>query len=1152
MKKLTTAILLLAFSISSKAGDTTWVQTFTFDSLWTRDAKFFFPTAGQSYRKILMYTTLKCYPSVSGDNNYPCGEWDGVSYHSVYDHRGVLDSTIQTGKLFSVNGQYPDSVRYTVVPQYDRYQSYQHFKVITSTNALNTFQSGSGNVAQAAALPLAGSTGHAQFIWNAADLTAAGLTAGPVTGIRLQCSGSSGTIERLKIRMRHVYTDSFQTDAFIPDTLTTVFFYRKAITAAGWQDFQFTQPFVWNGTDAVLIDFSFDNPGPQTDNPLLGTNTTWPAGISVSGSSYCTGNTGKGVGFIQLGKALNLFSGTQPRTYEIWALVDTAGTLWASGGTWQNYGNYSLRATGGNQWNLTTWGSSSPVFATPNPQKVWKHYAVTYDGTTIRVYQNGVSAAQANATINTTLTADFRLGGWHENGGDLLGRISHLRIWNKALDAATIRAWLGKDVTPAHPDYAFLKGDYPLNEGSSAFVTDRSPLHQPPGAFQYDFWWQQVKAGELYYNAQRLHWRPNIIFERGDYVSHTDSVLITDTVQQAATILDMYDNADALHIIDDSSAVHPAIRTGRKVIWDGPWSYTYRNGTRVDSIAVTRDSLLYNRTKTWYSNTVAYEIGRAITPYGINLDMGNGRTWVYDVTDYYPILQDTVHFSSGTTQELQDVRFAFIKGDPPAVVTHIGQPWFKGSPSLKYAGLADNSIIQPAQITLQPGTDRLLFRARLTGHGAETSNPGGAWPHCCEFWENTHYLYAGSRQITSWHIFRECGYNPLYPQGGTWTTPREGWCPGDVVPEKIIYVDLSQYATGRTISLDYGISPVPAGNPAMGNGGYVTSLQAIEYAAPGRHNDAELYDIISPADQFYTSRVNPVCNNPVIVLRNAGSNVLTAAVIRYSVSGGAPETYTWKGSLRFLETDTVALPLSGPAFWGGDQRHIFTAIVTGANSTADEYAGNDTIAAHYNIPDNYNMDKIVIAFKTNSTPADNVLTVRNFAGDTIFIRANTTANQLYTDTLQLPVGSYYLTLTDEGQDGLSFWANPGQGRGYLQLRSSRSPASLKSFNPDFGAEIYYPFTMGFPLQADNITAERSIAVYPNPNNGAFYLRIEGYTGRVSLTLTNVLGQQVMSDAVTCNGSVVEKQYNLSLAKGIYLLRSDDGHTTSCSKIIIGN
>jgi len=545
-----------------------------------------------------------------------------------------------------------------------------------------------------------------------------------------------------------------------------------------------------------------------------------------------------------------------------------------------------------------------------------------------------------------------------------------------------------------------------------------------------------------------------------------------------------------------------------------------------------------------------YEIGRAITPYGINLDMGNGRTWIYDVTDYYDLLQDTVDLKSGTQLELQDVRFAFIKGIPPAKVLRINQPWLKGAADFDFGDLAEDRKIQAQNIQLLPQTGMIRVRPSVTGHRFATSNAGGAYPHCCEFWENKHYLYINSRQFAAWTIFRNCGDNPLYPQGGTWTTAREGWCPGDMVHVPMFTVDPAQYAAGGTLNIDYGISPVPSNNPGMAKGGYWISLQVIEYGPPAKQNDAEMYDVLQPSDQFYYSRINPVCNNPKVVLRNTGKKALTSAVIRYGVSGGTEESYTWTGSLGFLEMDTVTLPLSGPGFWAGDGKRVFSARVAGINNAADEYALNDTVRAGYRIPDNYNLERIVVALKTNNSPSQNTLTVKDFDGNTVLSRTGLSANRTYNDTLNLSPGCYYLTLDDEGNDGLSFWANPGQGSGSLQLRNAVSAVPLKTFNPDFGAQVYYPFTIGSPLTAPGMTLAERLLVYPNPSNGSFRVRVEGYTGKVHLEIMNILGQRIITGSLDCYGNTVEQEYSPGLENGVYLIRLDDGREQVLKKVVI--
>ena len=55
------------------------------------------------------------------------------------------------------------------------------------------------------------------------------------------------------------------------------------------------------------------------------------------------------------------------------------------------------------------------------------------------------------------------------------------------------------------------------------------------------------------------------------------------------------------------------------------------------------------------------ELARYITPYGINLTLGpDGWAWVFDVTDYAPLLKDSVELQCGNWQELLDLKFAPI------------------------------------------------------------------------------------------------------------------------------------------------------------------------------------------------------------------------------------------------------------------------------------------------------------------------------------------------------------------------------------------------------------------------------------------------------------------------------------------------------------
>ncbi|WP_118952170.1 LamG-like jellyroll fold domain-containing protein [Taibaiella helva] len=1153
---LAAGIFFLLPSMKVKAQDTTWVQTYTFDSLWTRRAKFHFPTADESYRKILMFFNIKCYPNKSGDGNYACGEWDYIYFNSIYDHRGKLDSTLQNGRYFTIEGRgNVDTLPYSPQPQYDINRYYLYNTVIDNITGGNSFTVGTATTAMPHPFNLAAGNERSQFIWKAGELAAAGLTAGNITGIKLNFQGNSAMLNDLRIRIRQVPVDSFGVTAMTEDTLTKSYHYNSVITAAGWNNFRFNQPFAWNGTSNLLIDFSYNNPAPGTANMLMGNTTPQASGLFSTTGNYSISAFQNMGGNVQFDKALNLSGGNSARTYEVWVRVDSFQTGWgavfSAGSLWSNNKDFSFLTTSpDNNYKFNFWGSNDFTFTGPNLKKVWKHLAVTFGNDTIRVYVNGVLIQQRRKTsINTPATRDFLLGQWGDNGANLLGRLSHLRVWDKVLSQAELQVWIGQDVTPAHPQYAHLKGDYRLNGGAGLDVPDFSAASQPPGHLHGNLWWRPVKPADYYYNAQKLYWRPQIQVEQYTYNAHLDSVLVTDTIYNQPSIVNFYGNPDGDYVINDEDPANPALITGTRYLWTHPYSYRYTNGVLTDSVPNIMDSVYYNRNKRWYSNTVKYEIGRSISPYGIRLDLGGGRTRIYDVTDYYPLLQDTVDLEVGGTQEIQDVKFAFIKGDPPAVVNRINQPWGKGWNQYKYGALAADTALRPLTIPLDANTGQVKFRSYITGHGgAENSGPN--YPNgCCEFMYNDHYYKSNGQVIHPFRIQRsDCGLNPIYPQGGTWVYDREGWCPGDIIVGHDYNV--TENISGSAINLDYAIAPVPAGNPNLGNGVYDVGLQVIEYKTPGRNNDAELYDILKPSDAFALSRINPICHTPQVIIRNAGKNPLTSAVIKYKVSGGMEETLNWTGNLKFLDTAKVDLPISSLAFWNGDQGNRFIARIAGANGGTDEYAGNDEASSAYNIPDILPNDKVVVKFVTNAAPQENTLRIRSSDGNVVLERSGLTANTTYLDTLTLPWGCYTLVLDDAGNDGLKWWANPNQGEGSLSLIDGTNGTELKKFEADFGAQVFYAFTVVFGLSLPEIDLNRDVLVYPNPNSGSFTVQMQGFNGKVDLELSNAVGQKVWSQQVSCMGSMTKVPCTTKLPAGVYLMRMSSGNASAVKKIVV--
>ena len=73
------------------------------------------------------------------------------------------------------------------------------------------------------------------------------------------------------------------------------------------------------------------------------------------------------------------------------------------------------------------------------PLNTWTHVAATYDGTTMRVYRNGILIGSRALTGNLVNTSDpLKFGGnavWSEW---FQGRIDEVRVFNAARSAAEI------------------------------------------------------------------------------------------------------------------------------------------------------------------------------------------------------------------------------------------------------------------------------------------------------------------------------------------------------------------------------------------------------------------------------------------------------------------------------------------------------------------------------------------------------------------------------------------------------------------------------------------------------------------------------------------------------------------------------------------
>lgn len=1128
------AVLLAFFAPTLQAQeDTLRVHTLTFDSITTRRGWWVFPDDSHTYRKVLMHHTLKCSPLTTQDQ-YPCGEWDYLTYSFVHDHTGVLDSLALEHPYFLVGTAAPPMVVRTDAPLFDTWQEEVDVRTNTATISENAYLTGTGDASVTDLFPTAPGPVRAQYLFTAAELVTAGLQAGPIAQLRLpiELSGS-GTIDRLTVRMKSTTATALAT--FDNAGLQTVYDQLPQGLGGTTEHYALVlaEPFDWDGTSNVLIDLASVR-GTAGSAPGLTATAMADHGVLEAGDDgyISVMNDHVAVDPTLMGTISDQITIT-------FRLKGDAATLPANTTILEAYG------TGGQRilnihlpWsdNSVYWDAGNDegydrinrVATTNEMEGQWNHWAFTKNTNTgsMKIYLNGVQWHSGTAKTKVMDgIVKFRIASGGNGDVPYPGLIDEFNVFGTELNQATINAWKDRKVDATHPQAASLLYSLHFDEPVTSFRADNSADAAHPA-------WNMGTVQRLYRKPTELFAapvvqsaRPDIVFAQGEYTSELNSEIISTQVAHPGLAQEFFE-------VQGNYAVSVDTTFG----WSAATTYTYDPDGNPTTPIVVEGTEELNDTLEYFGVPFEvvndYEIGRFITPYGIGLNLGtNGFRWTYDVTDYQWLLHDSVEISSGNQQELIDLTFELIEGTPPREVVNFQRPW-GAQRGHSYADLTDDTSLPPVEVDLHPDAEQWTLRTRLTGHG-HNSNTGN-YPHCCEWKDNSHYMDVNGQQVDEWHIWQtnDCALNPVYPQGGTWLGSREGWCPGDVVKDHD--VNLTPHVSGTSATLDYSITPVPSNNLGMGGGVYVVNMDLFEFGAPAHQLDAEIVEVKRPSTADYRRRDNPICYDPVITLRNAGAADLTSVTFTIGVSGGTMLNHTWTGLLKHMEQTDVIVPISGGAFWAGDDEHQFTATVSAPNGGTDQHAANDSYRTTFELPVVY-AENFILHYRTNNRPEENTVTIRDINGNVVFNRSVHTANTEYRDTLELWDGCYTLEVLDEGNDGLAYWADPAAGDGLFRfLRLSGTV--LKTFQDEFGRKIHWPFTIGAMVGIPETEANITFHAFPNPSAGRFTLNVDGMQGDAILVVFDAAGHSVEDRTVQLYG---QDRLELDLEQqpdGLYLVR----------------
>jgi hypothetical protein len=604
--------------------------------------------------------------------------------------------------------------------------------------------------------------------------------------------------------------------------------------------------------------------------------------------------------------------------------------------------------------------------------------------------------------------------------------------------------------------------------------------------------------------------------------------------------------SDTLEIIQFNDPNNPTTATGTLIGFA-----SNMNVFSFDSLGIIIDTTYFSADTSWlvnyynwytpYDVIENYELARVITPYGSMLANDWEFTTRFDITDFVQILRDSVeircHYSGWSSGFSATLDFEFIEGNPARDVVKI-ENIYSGGYSYSTSTDFENTKLIPKKFFVEQNSMGAMVKMTSTGHGFDNNQSAA------EFKPINYFVKIdGTQTHTQYNWDSDCGENPIYPQGGTWIYDRANWCPGkraqafnhEITPEITagdsieINIDFQSYSWSGT--------QTPS---------YIIECQLFQYKDPNFNNSAEIVNIIKPSNKDEYSRKNPICGNPLVVIRNYGSNPLTSLDIEYKVVGGATHTFNWTGNLAFLEQEEVELPnLSN---WAGSE-NTFEVSLKNPNGQADDYDENNTMQSEFETVPEY-PETFALWLQTNNGTIGGVSeTSWDFLdqnGNIFLASGGLNPNTQFRDTLSFLPGCYTFIVSDTDEDGLDFWAN-NDGGGMVRFREIGA-SWLKSFNADFGTNIVHQFTVG---SGQGMTIQNKVEnwnIYPNPTNDKFI--IEGLSeGGTQIIINDNVGKSVFNTTIPKTGFITKNIDISHLDNGIYIIQISNKTTTITKKIV---
>lgn len=258
--------------------------------------------------------------------------------------------------------------------------------------------------------------------------------------------------------------------------------------------------------------------------------------------------------------------------------------------------------------------------------------------------------------------------------------------------------------------------------------------------------------------------------------------------------------------------------------------------------------------------------------------------------------------------------------------------------------------------------------------------------------------------------------------------------------------------------------------------------------------DAVIETIMVPSDDPRFAAFNPAVQQPRVVIRNAGTDPLEGISIRYGTDGYLPRMFAWTGHLGSGASAEVVLPHLIDMRPG---TNTFTVVLGSPNGRKDKNKANNTLSTTFTAAPALGS---ALTFRVwTSADAGGWVTLENTRGPVPLERKwnASRADSVFSETLDLPIGSYVLHLGDSSRTGhASLRVMDEEGRMLTHLAGRGKEGGSYQFRVDAGAaptaattpQVYLrPATSSTPATLEyfaNEAAQVTIAVFNGDGSSA--------------------------------------------------------------------